>query len=67
MIKNPKIPIKIANILPTFAAILVAFMYDILPASTALNTLPPSIGNAGIRLKIKRTTFIYPISQTILR
>ncbi len=52
--KTPKIPKMMAKIFPISAAIFVAWARGIRWASQARSTRPPSMGNAGRRLKTKR-------------
>ncbi|OPY42423.1 MAG: hypothetical protein A4E42_01614 [Methanoregulaceae archaeon PtaU1.Bin222] len=49
-----------AKTFPTSAAIFVARWRGILPARYARSTLPPSMGNAGRRLNMKRNMFRSP-------
>ena len=58
--KRPMMPKRIANPLPTSAAIWVALCRGIRFASQARSTLPPSIGKAGRRLKTQRMIFSTP-------
>ncbi len=58
--KSPMMPKRTANPLPMSAAIWVARCRGIRPASHARSTLPPSMGNAGMRLKAHRMMLSTP-------